>query len=88
MSKTKSETEAKAAEATTTVKAAEGAKKRKVLVKVPNLDGQPYYRRAGFWFAEGEQVVEVTADELAILRKDSRLMVGEPPRPESEGAKE
>jgi hypothetical protein len=56
--------------------------KKTILVRVPTSEGSSYYRRAGLAFARGgDNVVEVTDEQLAILEADKNIAVGEPPKP-------
>jgi hypothetical protein len=54
-------------------------KTTKVLVKVPMTHPFSHYRRAGLALSKGDNVVEVTDEQLKALKGDRQLLVGAPP---------
>jgi hypothetical protein len=62
------------------------AAKTKLLVKVPDLEGFPSYRRAGLVLTQGDNIVEVDQEQAAKLRADPRLLVTDAPKDEPKKA--
>jgi hypothetical protein len=54
---------------------------KRILVRVPKVDGLTHYRRAGLSLARGgDNIVEVDDRQLAILQADPLVAVGEAPK--------
>lgn len=53
---------------------------RKILARVPAAEGLKFYRRAGLCLTRGaDNIVEVTDEQLKVLRADPLVAVGDPP---------